>query len=144
MTAVCFQTPWWAPGPVAPSACEQQSRAPRCVPAPAHPPLPAGIGWDGMPSKRLHFLSPAVGPALLIPVYFQYQIIMSMIVYKKWAVSRGARLGWDAGRRGVWVRCLRRAPRVPLWGPGHLLWGWLPCHSERDLLGSQEAMALLL
>lgn len=38
-----------------------------------------------LPYNHQHQYFFLIGPALLIPVYFQYQIIMSMIVYKKWA-----------------------------------------------------------
>lgn len=73
-------------------------------------------------------LSLAVGPPLLIPMYFQYQIIMTMIVHKNWVVSQGH--SWlGMGRRvtgtgGPGDPTL--PPRVPQWslqGPMHLLPG---------------------
>lgn len=68
-------------------------------------------------------LSPAVGPPLLIPLYFQYQIITSMIVHRDWVVSPGGPGVWGGGR-------LRRVDPGGLQGPWHLLLGWLPCHPQ--------------
>ena len=55
-------------------------------------------GWDRPLQARLLSLSLAVGPPLLIPLYFQYQIIMTMIVRKDWVVSPGDPGVWGGGR----------------------------------------------
>uniref|UniRef100_A0A2K5ZTJ1 Acyl-CoA 6-desaturase n=1 Tax=Mandrillus leucophaeus TaxID=9568 RepID=A0A2K5ZTJ1_MANLE len=50
-------------------------------------------GWRGEWMPLSACLSLAVGPPLLIPMYFQYQIIMTMIVHKNWVG-----LSWAVGR----------------------------------------------
>ena len=74
---------------VATSACELQGWAP---PFRARP---------GSRPRTVQALStsvlPAVGPPLLIPVYFQYQIIMTMIARRDWVVSQGVQLAKGVG-----------------------------------------------
>lgn len=55
-------------------------------------------GWDRDRVPKSLLLSPAVGPPLLIPMYFQYQIIMTMIVRRDWVVSPGMVLAGGVGR----------------------------------------------
>lgn len=65
------------------------------------------------PAKGLRSFSPAVGPPLLIPLYFQYQIIMTMIVRKDWVVSPGVHLARGRGEEGVRVNGPRRPGLCP-------------------------------
>lgn len=124
MAAVCFQPPRRAPGPMAAPACELQSRAPHCVPAPAHPHLPAGTGWDRMPSKRLYSLpcsrAPDAHPHILpVPDHLVHDCLQTVGGESRGATGPGV---WGGGCPGeVPALC----PCVPLWGPRHLLWGWL-------------------
>lgn len=65
------------------------------------------------PAKGLRSPSPAVGPPLLIPLYFQYQIIMTMIVRKDWVVSQGVHLARGRGVESVPVNGPRRPALCP-------------------------------
>lgn len=63
---------------------------------------------------------PTVGPPLLIPVYFQYQIITAMIVRRDWVVSQA--YSWPgrggAGAGGPGGRHSAPAPCPPGWEGG--------------------------
>lgn len=83
----------WPPPPVSCRAGPHTVSLPQLIPT-----FQLGLGGTRCLLNAC-ILSPAVGPPMLIPIYFQYQIISSMILYKQWAVSRGALLAWGVGRR---------------------------------------------
>ena len=63
-----------------------------------HRSLPLPVSYRAGPPTSLSASAlPTVGPPLLIPVYFQYQIIMTMIVRRDWVVSQGVQLAWAIG-----------------------------------------------
>lgn len=88
-----------APGPPAASALKPQGWH-RIGALPATVPDLAWTWLDRTPLSAT--ASPTVGPPLLIPMYFQYQIIMTMIVRKDWVVSHAAWLARECGEGGSW------------------------------------------
>nr|KAF6275404.1 fatty acid desaturase 2 [Myotis myotis] len=82
-----------------------------------------------LPYNHQHEYFFLIGPPLLIPMYFQYQIIRTMIVRKDWVVSRRAPWagacggGLGGGPRGCavpsclwWGRAGGSGPDISFWG----------------------------
>lgn len=139
--AACSQPPRGAPGPLLPLPVSHRAGHPtRCADCGSRPrPIPGR--WERAPAKQLSLSVPAVGPPLLIPMYFQYQIIMTMVVRKDWVVSQGAPLGRRCGNedRGACTVSshVSMGPQAsPLGVPGHSQGGtcseaartWRPLH----------------
>lgn len=106
--------------------CSQPLLRRRSLPLPGPPvqcspgsPRPSGRERrDRMPLSAS--APPTVGPPLLIPVYFQYQIITAMIVRRDWVVSQA--YSWPgrggAGAGGPGGRHSAPAPCPPGWEGG--------------------------
>lgn len=76
-------------------------------------PAAAKLGWKGGRAVGANWAhSPTVGPPLLIPMYFQYQIIMTMVRRKDWVVSVGRGGGGQTARSPLAWRTMLPNHRV--------------------------------